>query len=434
MTEPLAADGAAASARTARIVGAVDALRAEVIAFAQSLVRIPSLPGEENGAHEHVAAKLKELGLQVEVIETRFDELRDHPAFNDDGLPAVGRVNVLGRWGGRQPARSRSLILNGHLDVVSPGNPELWTDPPFSGTVRGHRLYGRGSCDMKGGVAAAVFAVEALMSLHQHPGGDVLLQTVSGEESGGVGTLTTIVKGYRADAAIIMEPTQLKLCPIQSGALTFRLTVQGRSIHACMKRMGVSAIEKACYLIGRLNALDRARHLAQPNPHYPDPLNIAPISVGTLVAGDWHSTVPQEAVIEGRFGIFAGESVEEAKVRFRHAVVEAAAADAWLSEHPPALEWFEGQFESGQTDAGQPILGELGDAHREVTGEPAATEGVTYGSDLRLFTNHARMPAVLYGPGNVVHAHTIDEFIDVEEIITATKVLAVTIDRWCAPR
>jgi acetylornithine deacetylase len=255
---------------------------------------------------------------------------------------------------------------------------------------------------------------------------------VSGEESGGVGTLTTIVKGYRADAALILEPTKLRLCPIQSGALTFRLRVRGRSIHACMERLGVSAIDKACYLMRRLDALDGERHRARPNAFYPDPLNIAPISVGTLSGGDWHSTVPQEAVIEGRYGIFAGEPVDEAKLAFAAAVREAAAEDAWLRDHPPELEWFEGQFESGQTAGDAPILRELAACHEAIVEEAAVVQGVTYGSDLRLFTNHARIPAVLYGPGDVANAHCVDEFVELDEVVTATKVLALTVATWCA--
>lgn len=431
MTQPPVSNHTAAD-RATLISAAVDELRPTLVDFAQALVRIPSLPGQEAPAHDYVAAKLRSLRLEVAILESRFDELHGHPAFNDDGLAPEGRINVVARWPGATPADSRSLILNGHLDVVSAGNAALWTDPPFGGVIRGGRLYGRGACDMKGGVAAAVFALEALMRIGRRPGGDVIVQTVSGEESGGVGTLTTIVKGCRADAAIILEPTTLKLCPIQSGALTFRLRIQGRSIHACMKRLGVSAIEKACYLIDRLNALDRARHLARPSPYYPDPLNVAPISVGTLSGGDWHSTVPHESVLEGRFGIFAGESVAEAQQAFVAAVHDASAADPWLREHPPALEWFEGQFEPGQTDTAAPILRELAICHEAVSGEGAAIEGVTYGSDLRLFTNHAGMPAVLYGPGDVAHAHTVDEFIDIEEVITATKVIALTVDTWCA--
>jgi acetylornithine deacetylase len=431
MTQPTVSRNPAADERAALISAAVDDLAPELVAFAQSLVRIQSLPGEEAPAHHHVADKLRTLGLAVDILPTRFEELRDHPAFTDDGLSPDERINVVGRWRGTARGRSRSLILNGHLDVVSAGNPELWTRPPFAGVVEDGRLYGRGSCDMKSGVSAAIFAVQALQHLGRTPGGDVLVQTVSGEESGGVGTLTTIVKGYGADAAIVLEPTRLRMCPIQSGALTFRIRVHGRSIHACMKSLGVSAIDKACYLIGRLNALDRERHLAHPSPHYPDPSNIAPISVGTLAAGDWHSTVPHEAVIEGRCGVFAGQSMDEVKRELARAVAAASDADPWLRDHPPVLEWFEGQFESAATDPEATILRELAVCHRAITGRAAEVEGVTYGSDLRLFTNHAKIPAVLYGPGDVANAHTVDEFIQLEEVVAAAKVLALTIDTWC---
>jgi acetylornithine deacetylase len=431
MTQPIVSPNSTIDERAALISATVDDLAAELTAFAQGLVRIPSLPGEEAPAHHYVADKLRALGLSVDICQSHFDELRAHPAFNDDGLAPSGRINVVGRWSGSRRLRSRSLILNGHLDVVSAGNADLWAQPPFSGTVVDGRLFGRGACDMKSGVAAAVFAVQTLKRLGRTPGGDVLVQTVSGEETGGVGTLTTIVKGYKADAAIILEPTSLRICPIQSGALTFRLRIQGRSIHACMKRLGVSAIEKACYLIGRLNDFDRARHAAHPSPYYPDPLNIAPISVGTLMAGDWHSTVPHEAVVEGRCGVFSGESIEATKHVFARAVLDASEADPWLRDHPPVLEWFEGQFESGETDSSAPILHELAACHQMIAGQRPPVEGVTYGSDLRLFTNHAHIPAVLYGPGHVANAHTVDEFIDLEDVMTATKVLALAIDTWC---
>jgi acetylornithine deacetylase len=432
MTKPTLWNGVGVAEGATQIAAAVDELRPALVDFARDLVRIPSLPGNEASAHQFVADKLRSMQLEVTMLESRFDDLRTHPAFSDDGLPADGRLNVVARWpGASSRPGSRSLILNGHLDVVPTGGRSLWIDDPFSGIVRDGRLFGRGSCDMKGGVAAAVFAVEALRRLGRHPGGDVLLQTVSGEESGGVGTLTTIVKGFRADAAIILEPTRLRLCPIQSGALTFRLRVQGRAIHACMKRSGVSAIEKACYLMARLDELDADRHRARPNPYYPDPMNIAPISVGTLSGGDWHSTVPHEAVIEGRYGIFVGESVADAKHSFAAAVREAAAADSWLREHPPGLEWFEGQFESGQTPVDAPILRELSACHEAMAGESPALEGVPYGSDLRLFTNHARIPAVLYGPGDVANAHSVDEFVELEQVVTATKVLALTVAMWC---
>lgn len=413
---------------------AVDALAPELFAFIQQLVRTPSLPGEEHAVQQVVADHLRRLGLEVDVVPCRFDELRHHAAFCDDGLTPDGRVTVVGRWSAASEAAengARSLILNGHVDVVSPGDEALWSESPWSGAIRDGRMYGRGCCDMKAGLASGIFAVAALKAIGFRPAGDVIIESVSGEETGGIGTLAAIVKGYRADAAIILEPTALKMSPVQAGAVTFRLTISGRASHACMKSSGVSAIHKASYLLAAIDDHDRARHQAFSSAIYADPDNVAPISVGTLHAGDWHSTVPNRAVLEGRCGVLPGESVDEAKDALAGALANASAADSWLAAHPPTLEWFEATFEAGQTDLDSPILNVLGASHRSVLRRDAVLEGVTYGSDLRLFTNHASIPAVLYGPGDVVNAHTVDEFIDLAEIRAATKVLALTIERWC---
>jgi acetylornithine deacetylase len=417
----------------AAIDDAVESLRPELVAFIQELVRIPSLPGEEEAAHRFAAARLEALGLEVDIVPSRFDELRHHPAFCDDGLRPEGRINVVAGWRGDRGRgqAARSLILNGHLDVVSVVDEALWTDSPWSGRVRDGRIHGRGACDMKSGVACAIFAVAALKRLRFSPSGDVLVETVSGEESGGVGTLTTIVKGYRADAAVVLEPTSLTLCPVQSGALTFRLTVTGRSTHACMKSSGVSAIDKAYLLIRALDQLDAERHRRTEHPLYADPMNVAPICVGRMSAGEWHSTVAHTAVLEGRCGVMPGEEVTAARRELERAIERASAGDAWLRDHPPSVEWIEGQFESGQTDLGAPILATLGRSHRRVTGAEPALAGVTYGSDLRLFTRHAGIPTVLYGPGAVADAHTVDESIGIDEVVTATKVIALTIGQWC---
>lgn len=416
------------------IVRAVDALENDLFAFASRLVRTPSLPGEEAAAHALVKDKLDALGLDTDLVSSTRSAVESHPAFCDDGIPVEQRVNVVGCWPGRagseEGAAGRSLILNGHLDVVPPGDEALWSDSPWSGRIRDGRLYGRGSCDMKAGLTAAIFAVEALQRLGVRLPGDVLLQSVSGEETGGIGTLSTIVSGYRADAAIILEPTSLRLCIVQAGALTFRLRVPGLAAHACLKKKGVSAIEKAAVLLGALDGLERDRHRGFESPYYDDPTSVAPISVGTLRGGDWHSTVPDEAVLEGRYGVLPGESITDARRALDDALRRAAQADAWLREHPPALEWFEGQFEPGATSPESPIVGVLARAHQDLTGTPAVLQGVTYGSDLRLFTNHAGIPAILYGPGRVEDAHTANESIDLSEVGTAAAVLAWTMYQW----
>jgi acetylornithine deacetylase len=416
-----------------RIATAVDARRDELIAFLQKLVQTPSLPGQEQAAQHLVAGKLQTLGLAVDVISSELSDLQNHPAFCDDGVPFRDRLNVVGRWRGQAQARgnARSLILNGHIDVVPTGSESLWSESPWSGVIREGQLYGRGSCDMKAGVTANIFAIQALQSLGFRPAADVLVESVIGEESGGVGTLTTIVKGFKADAAIITEPTRLRLCPVQSGALTFRVKVAGRAIHACMKPYGVSAIEKFFVLLEGVQQLERRRHVEYKNPLYEDPNNIAPVNFGTLRSGEWPSTVPDELVVEGRFGVLPGESTDAARQAMAAALANAAQQDSWLADHPPILEWFEGQFESGQTSQDSPIVRAIAEGHEQTFGKAPVVQGVTYGSDLRLFTNHGDTPAVLYGPGSIFDAHTVNEHVDLEEVVAGTKVLACIVSRWC---
>ena len=202
--------------------------------------------------------KLNSIGLNSKIIPVIFSELEHHPAFNDDGFSADSRINVTTVWKGKNNAKS--LILNGHVDVVPIGPEKLWDDDPFSGSIIDGKIYGRGSCDMKAGLSSGLFAISILKYLGFAPDGDIIFQSVVGEESGGCGTLTNIVKGYNADAAIILEPTSLKLSPIQSGALTFRLKVPGKATHASMRWDGISAIEKYSLIHQSIINFEKERH------------------------------------------------------------------------------------------------------------------------------------------------------------------------------
>jgi acetylornithine deacetylase len=244
----------------------------------------------------------------------------------------------------------------------------------------------------------------------------VLVQSVVGEETGGVGTLAAIVHRHTADAALILEPTSLDACPVQSGALTFRLTVHGRAAHGAMKLDGVSALDELRRVLDAVDALEAERDAAR----------VAPISVGTVRGGVWPSSVPEEVVVEGRYGVLPGEDVAAARRRFEDAVRSVAPSVA-----PVELAWVEGQFESGATATDDPFVVAVGDAHRVVTGADVRVHGVPYGSDLRLFTNHAAMPAVLYGPGDVRLAHAADEHVPIAEVVTAAQTAAVLLARWC---
>jgi len=414
---------------TARIDDAVDALAPELIEFARSLVRIPSVSGNEQAAQRAMAAKYESFGLETEIVPSVREEIESHPAFCDDAIPFVDRLNIIGRW--RGTGGGRSLLVNGHMDVVPPGDPAKWTRDPWGGEIEGDHMYGRGACDMKSGLASAAFAVRALQSIGAELRGDVLLESVIGEETGGVGSLTTIVRGYRADACIIVEPMNLRISPVQTGALTFRITVHGKGAHACMKPHGVSAITEFLPIMTALEELNIDRHRRFEDSLFDDPLNVASLMVGTVRAGDWPSTVPDILVAEGRLGVFPGESTDEARRALVATVNAVAAGRAWLSEHPPVVEWVEGQFETGATPLDAPIIERLACSHEAVLGVPPSVFGVPCGTDMRLFTRHAGIPTVLYGPGDILNAHTADEFISLSQVVTCTKVLARTMVTWC---
>ena len=412
-----------------QIASAVEASRDDLVSFIQTLVQSPSLANDEGPVQNIIQDKLESLGLDTEKILVRFDKLKDHPGFSDDGFSPDSRMNVIGQW--HNDGDGRSLILNGHVDVVPTGPENLWNKSPWSGSVKNGRIYGRGSCDMKAGLGAGIFAVQVLQSIGFKPDGNIMIQSVVGEESGGCGTLTNIVKGYSADAAVILEPTSLKICPIQSGALTFRLTIPGRATHAAMRWDGVSAIEKFNLIHQSIIKFEKERHDSFNVAYFESRDRVAPINIGTIKGGEWHSTVPESVVAEGRFGVFPSETTRNARDAFEDHISEISNNDPWLKDNPPVVEWFEGQFESGQTDPEHPVIDKLMASHLTATGYAPIIEGVTYGSDLRLFTNHAHIPAVLFGPGDVRLAHAANEYVEIEEVLTSVKVVANMIVNWC---
>ncbi|MBC8345494.1 MAG: ArgE/DapE family deacylase [Candidatus Marinimicrobia bacterium] len=412
-----------------KIDSMVDATQGEIVSFIQTLVQSPSLANDEGPIQELVSEKLKSLHLDVEKVPVLFDELISHPAFCGDGFSPDSRVNVIGEWNNN--SNGKSLILNGHMDVVPTGPEKLWDESPWSGSVKSNRIYGRGSCDMKAGLSSAIFAIQILQKVGFKPNGNIMIQSVVGEESGGCGTLTNIVNGYTADAAIILEPTSLKVCPIQSGALTFRLKVQGKATHAAMRWDGVSAIEKFNLIHQSILDFERERHELFEVDYYESKDRVAPINIGTIQGGEWHSTVPESVVAEGRLGVFPGESAQDARDAFETHLQAISETDGWLKENLPTVEWFEGQFESGQTEVNHPLIQTLSDCYLQTTKDTPIIEGVTYGSDLRLFTNHAHIPAVLFGPGDVRLAHAANEYVEIDEVMTTVKIIANMIVNWC---
>ena len=408
----------------------IDELTADSIKLLQDLIRIPSITGDETKAQLLFADRLRELNLDVDCWNPERKDLQAHPAFSDDGLALENRPVVVGHLRGKE-SNGRSLILNGHMDVVPPGEESAWDDGPWSGALREEKVFGRGSCDMKGGLVAGYIALSALKKAGIPLRGSVWIQSVIGEESGGVGTLAAVLRGYRADAAIVLEPTRMAICPVGAGAASFRIRVRGKASHGAMRLEGVSAIEKFQLILSAIQQLEHTRHKNYQHPLYKADALVSPISVGKIQAGDWPSTVPESLVAEGRFGIFPEEKIQDARAEFESAILFAANQDSWLRENPPSVEWFEGQFEPAHTTLDSEIVSTLKKFHSDVHGGNPEIHGVPYGSDLRFFTNNAKMPAVLYGPGDVRVAHSLNEFVPVHEMISVAKVVALTIVEWC---
>jgi acetylornithine deacetylase len=401
-------------------------------AFLQDLVRTPSQTGDEGAVQALIAERFRAEGLETTVWEPEVAALAAW-AEHVTAVPDYrGRPNVVGRLPGA--GGGRSLILCAHIDTVEVGDRSQWTRDPLGGEVVAGALYGRGACDMKGGLATNLFALLALRRAGIAPLGDVLLHSVISEEDGGAGALAAVLRGPGADAAIITEPTGRSIIPAQGGSLMFRITLTGRSAHACVRDEGQSTIESWAVLHRGLLDFETRRNREIDHPMYAAIVNKIPINVGTLRAGSWPSSVPEWLVAEGRAGMVPGETLDGFKAEFLAEVAAIAAADPWLAEHPPVVEWLDGQFAAAGVDVGEPIVQTLAAAHRATTGAEVAVVGATYGADLRHYVLAGGIPCVMYGAGDVRVAHAPDEFIDLDDLAGATATVAEAVARWCGTR
>ena len=405
----------------ARAAAAVDA--AAVRQELQALVRIPSVTGSEEAVQADLARRLALAGMRVETLSPDPAAFRADPAWPGEetsrtALPLV--IGRLGRSGGRR------LILSGHVDVVPPGDPATWTFDPWGGEIRDGRLYGRGACDMKGGAAAILAAVRALVAsgAAERLDGELVVALVPGEEDGGQGTLAAIRAGVTGDMAIITEPSNLDIVVAHAGAITFRLTVPGRAAHASQRREGVSALDNLYLVLRALEADETVRNAAET-----DPLMTAlglpyPTIVGIVSGGEWASTVLDRVVADGRYGVRLGQSPADAAADLRAAIDAANAEDPFLREHPATVEIVGGQFGSGRVPSDHPLPTGLARAVEAVTGRRPELLGEPYGADMRLFINDADTPCVIFGPGDVRVAHSADEHVPLDEVEACARVLA----------
>ncbi|TVR72043.1 MAG: ArgE/DapE family deacylase [Sphaerobacteraceae bacterium] len=415
--------------RLQRVFTEIDNRRDQLIADLQSLVRIPSVTGDEGAVQDQVQSLFETRNLQIDRWETSREDILPYMEHVGDQPSYEGRPNVVGTLAGA--GNGRSIMLNGHIDVVDPGDASFWKHGPWSGAVEGDLLYGRGSCDMKGGMATFLLAIDALNAAGIKLAGEVKIAATVGEEDGGFGSLGTILRGHRADGVVISEPTRLAIVAAQAGSLVARITVTGKSAHGAMRDEGVSAVEKFIPIFQDLQRWEAERNASLDHPLFADAANKIPISFGKVRSGEWHSTVPETLIAEGRIGLLPGEDMHEFQEAVRQRVLNAAKQDFWLSQHPPDVEFFSGQFAPGETRPDEPLPTALASAHQQVTGQAPIVTGITAGTDMRLYTEIGNMPCIIYGAGDVSVAHQNDEHISISDIQTAAKTIATLLIDWC---
>lgn len=403
--------------------------RAAGVHLVQKMVQENSTRGNESGTQAVVIEKCRQLGLLLDIWEIGDNELKNHPAYFCDRESFEGNPNLVavlkGTGGGK------SMILNGHIDIVPVGDEASWTYDPFSGHIEEGKLYGRGATDMKGGNAALLLAIEAIIASGIKLKGDIIFQSVIEEESGGAGTLAAVLRGYQADGAIIPEPTNMKIFPRQQGSMWFRITVPGKAAHGGTRYEGISAIEKSVQVIQGLQQLEKRRNERIEDPLYKGiPIPI-PINIGKISSGEWPSSVPDTAIIEGRMGIAPGETMESAQFEMATCLKELNEQDAWLRENPLKLEWFGARWLPGSLESDHPLMISLIDSFKEITGETPVIEASPWGTDGGILSNVGDTPVVVFGPGVTKVAHDANEYIVLEEMFTASEVIALTLLKWC---
>ncbi|HVG68207.1 MAG TPA: ArgE/DapE family deacylase, partial [Gaiellales bacterium] len=405
------------------VVSAVD--RDRLADDLAALVRTPSVTGDETAVQTEVALRMATAGLEVTRLDADPAELTVDPDFPGMEAPRTVLPVVAGAAGGG----GKRVIICGHVDTVAAGDPDDWTTDPFGGEIRDGHLYGRGSLDMKAGVVAGLAALRALIDHEVELDGEAVLLTVPSEEDGGAGMLAAIRAGYTADMAVITEPTRLDIVTAQAGAITFRITVPGRSAHAAYRLQGVSALEKLQVVHAALIEDERRRNESETNPAMRDLGLPYPTNIGAVSGGNWSSTVPERVIVEGRYGVMLGETTDAAEAALRDAVAAACEADPWLRDHPATVEVTGGLFASAHVPSNHALPWGLGETARDVLGKLPSFVGVPYGADMRLLVNQGSTPTVLYGPGDPFLAHAPDEHVELEDVARCARVLAVWVMR-----
>jgi acetylornithine deacetylase len=416
------------------VLDAVERRREDLAGLAAQLIAFDTTAGaggDEAALQTLLADRLAAAGAAVDVWVPDPSVVAGSRQV-PDGFDFAGRPQLAARF----PAGGggRSLLFNGHIDVVPAGDREGWTTPPFVPDVRAGRLHGRGACDMKGGVAAMIVAAEVLAA-HAQLLGELVVCTVTDEEETGAGGIAAVARGVRADAGLIPEPTSFDAWVACRGDVICEIEVEGRLGHAGIEHPpgdAVNAIDKARLVMNALRRLhdDRRGHPDHRHLHL-SPGHVIPTKIQ---AGDWPVNVPDRCTMTYHVAYLPAHADADGWGTAVEAEVEAAienatSADPWLAEHPPRVRWLL-DIPASEVEPGEPIVEVALDAGIDV-GRPGRRAGLDSWHDGATFTRFGGTPTIAVGPRSIDRAHTVDEFVALDDLVDCAKLYALAAMRFC---
>lgn len=402
----------------------------EVIQFLRDLVQIPSVTGDEAAIQTFVADYLRSMGAEVDIFEPDMESLRRHPAFVEPQQGYENRPNVVGIFKG--VGGGRSLLFNGHVDVIPEGAADNWKHGPWSADIEDGKLYGRGASDMKSGTAAMTMAMAAIRACGIRLKGDVISEYVVDEELTGNGTLACVIKGYHADAGICCETSSMCVQPGSIGRIWFEIRVKGKAAGIQNRYDGVNAIELGYLVQQAVAAFEKTRTDRITHPLYPDIMSSIPCMIGQFESGTYASAFPDACLMRGSMATVPGEDSDEVKAQFVEFITKTVAAqNPWFLENSPEVR-FTGYFaEPSEIPADAPIVQALVEQFRATMDTSPTISGRQGAADIRHLNQYADTPTVIFGPGLTAQMHANNEWVCLEDYLNSVRILARTIVAWC---